>query len=296
MRIAFTSDLHVDITRPNKELVPRLAEALAALEPQVFVLLGDVAPSLEVLGETLSALSSLPCTKLFVAGNHDVWSLGREAKREGETLEKYESQIPSLCRSHGFLDLHQEAVTVNGCLFTGTMGWFDYSLRNASLDRQITQEDYEAGLWRNLRWNDFIYTDWSGIPPVQNFRKTARGVHPAHVTQWMVQSLREKLALHRGAPQTPTVVASHFLPVKDILRYSHEPHLDFSCAFLGSEAFGEVIRDFPSIRYWLFGHIHRKVSLIWRGVNLMSSPVGYLRGLSPDLNEVAREAISLIEI
>lgn len=38
MRITFTSDLHVDITRTNRALLPHLAEVVTAAKPDVFVI------------------------------------------------------------------------------------------------------------------------------------------------------------------------------------------------------------------------------------------------------------------
>ena len=46
MRIAFTSDLHADITVENQKLLPYLAEEFSRLEPDVVVLAGDIANSL----------------------------------------------------------------------------------------------------------------------------------------------------------------------------------------------------------------------------------------------------------
>jgi Icc-related predicted phosphoesterase len=45
MRIAFTSDLHADITVENQKLLPYLAEEFS-LEPDAVVLAGDIANSL----------------------------------------------------------------------------------------------------------------------------------------------------------------------------------------------------------------------------------------------------------
>lgn len=49
MRIAFTSDIHIDVTARNAELLPYLADAVTRLAPDVFVIAGDAANDLKGL-------------------------------------------------------------------------------------------------------------------------------------------------------------------------------------------------------------------------------------------------------
>src|SRR6516164_4976965 len=46
MRVAFTSDLHIDITAQNRKLLPYLAEEIERLSPDALVLAGDIANTL----------------------------------------------------------------------------------------------------------------------------------------------------------------------------------------------------------------------------------------------------------
>lgn len=293
MKVAFTSDLHVDVTQRNRELLRYLAEELSVIEPDVFVIAGDVSPGLNDLESTLKAFSSLSCEKLFVAGNHDVWSLPLPETNKRDTKVKYEREIMSAVQRGGFTYLRDRGKMIDGVAFAGAMGWFDYSLRNRELDSVIVQSEYERGRFKNLRWNDFVHTDWQGLCTESDDSKK---VPAGHVARWMTDSISAQIeSLLPSSPQK-VVVCTHFLPTPRLIRFSHDPYLDFSCAYLGSEGMENLIGSFPQISHWIAGHIHIKRSLEWSGVYFCTSPVGYLRTPDLDLTEVARHSISWFEL
>lgn len=293
MKVAFTSDLHVDVTQRNRELLRYLAEELSVLEPDVFVIAGDVSPRLGDLEDTLKAFSSLSCQKLFVAGNHDVWSRPSPGTNRRDTKLKYEREITSAVLRGGFTYLQDRGVMIDGVAFAGAMGWFDYSLRNRKLDSVIVQTQYERGRFKNLQWNDFVHTDWQGLCAESEDSKT---VPAGHVARWMTDSISAQIeSLLPSSPQS-VVVCTHFLPTPQMIRFSQDPYLDFSCAYLGSDEMESLIRRFPQISHWISGHIHIKRSLEWCGVHFCTSPVGYLRTPDLDLAEVAHNSISWFEL
>ena len=69
MRVAFTSDLHVE---HHPEVVALVAQRVEALAPDVFVLAGDISHDLAVVEETLRAFAGR--RTLFVPGNHELWA------------------------------------------------------------------------------------------------------------------------------------------------------------------------------------------------------------------------------
>ena len=72
MRVAFTSDLHIDITSNNRELLPYLAGEIERLSPDALVLAGDIANTLSGWDVGLEAFRSLRTMKFIVPGNHDI--------------------------------------------------------------------------------------------------------------------------------------------------------------------------------------------------------------------------------
>jgi len=293
MKVAYTSDLHVDVTKKNRELLGYLAEELSAIGPDVFLLAGDVSPGLGELEFTLSAFTSISCRKLFVAGNHDVWSNPSPETRRRETSVKYQSEISAAVQRGGFTYLMDRGAVIDGVAFAGAMGWFDYSLRNRELDSVIVQSEYERGRFRNLQWNDFVHTDWRGLFPGGDYSDR---IPAGSVAGWMTDSISAQIEDLLPLSPRSVIVCTHFLPTRRLIRFSHDPHLDFPCAYLGSDGMEGLIERFPQISHWIAGHIHFKRSLEWSGVRFCTSPVGYLRGPESDLAEVARRSISTFEL
>ncbi len=292
MKIAFTSDLHVDVTQRNRELLRYLVEELSIIEPDVFIVAGDVSPGLSELEIALKAFSSLSCEKLFVAGNHDVWSLPSPETQKRDTKVKYVSEIMSAVLNGGFTYLVNRGRIIDGVAFVGAMGWFDYSLRNRDLDSVIVQSEYECGRFKNLQWNDFVHTDWWGLLEGDDSNPVPAG----QVARWMTESITTQIESLLSSSPRSVVVCTHFLPTQRLIRFSHDPYLDFSCAYLGSEEMESLTDRFPQISYWIAGHIHAKRSLDWSGVRFCTSPVGYLRTPDLDLAAVARNSISWFEL
>ncbi|MCU1281672.1 MAG: calcineurin-like phosphoesterase family protein, partial [bacterium] len=132
MRLALTSDLHVD---HHPEVVPLVAERVRALAPDVLIVAGDLSSKLDTLEAALAALRGSAPRLVFVAGNHDLWTLpGAPSSRE-----RYEREIPALCARAGVDAIGAAPVDIGGVVFCGVTGWYDYSLRNRELDATFTR-------------------------------------------------------------------------------------------------------------------------------------------------------------
>ena len=83
MRIAYTSDLHIDVSQRNRDAARYLADAMAESGPDVFVLAGDAGNTLDDLRDALGIFETVAIAKLFVPGNHDVWI----ETRDGELVD-----------------------------------------------------------------------------------------------------------------------------------------------------------------------------------------------------------------
>ncbi len=282
MLIAYTSDLHAE-KNGNKRLFPFIADRVMGLNPDCFVLCGDVSPDLHQLEEVLLLFSELSCPKLFVAGNHDIWRINGS----GSSWDKYDLQIPAACSAAGFIDLTRKGFCFDGVFFAGTIGWFDYSLRNRELDDTISLDNYRSGRYANLRWNDAVFTDWC-----DTFAEdTVVSVCERHLS-----SLSRQFDCAAELEVSRIIAVSHVLPREEILNYSFNPGYDFSCGFMGANAFGELLKGYDKVSHWLFGHIHRKASNEWNGVKMLANPLGYLAGASASEKDIAREAVGVLKI
>ena len=263
MRLALTSDLHVE---HHPEVVPLVAARVEALRPDVLIVAGDVSSKLESLEAALAALGKAAPHLVFVAGNHDLWTLpGAPTSRQ-----RYERDIPAACARAGARAVGGEPFVIDGVVFCGVTGWYDYSLRNRELDATFTRADYERGAWGRLRWNDTARVVWPGEDGTE---LDAPAICAAHVA-----SLEAQLA---EAGARPTVVVTHHLPFAGLVTSKGEPPWDFINGFMGSERLGEAMLRAGNVRAGVCGHTHfrKRVDVDGRGgrFTVETSPVGYPR-------------------
>ncbi|HEX8801236.1 MAG TPA: metallophosphoesterase [Terriglobales bacterium] len=103
MRVAFTSDLHIDIASNNRELLPYLAGEIERLSPDALVLAGDIANTLSGWDVALEAFRHLGITKVIVPGSHDIWIESKRAlERAQDSTWKYNVALPAFAARYGF--------------------------------------------------------------------------------------------------------------------------------------------------------------------------------------------------
>jgi len=296
MRIACLSDLHVDVAPANRKILPLLVEALRHIAPDALVLCGDISPSLEELKRALACFSALSFPRFFVAGNHDLWVMPG-ASEKADSFQKYVNLIPSACEEQGFINLNNRGHMIGSVGFAGVMGWFDFSFRNRDFDHMIPMEHYISGRFRNMQWNDLRFTKWNSFPGYREHMVDTNGpMNSLFLAYWMKECLRSQLfqLLQEGARQI--VVATHFFPSGEMMRYTGDLLDDFVCAYLGSAMLEELAADFPQIAVWLCGHIHRKIQKSREHMRLFTGPVGYLRSCESDLADLASRSIAVLEL
>lgn len=272
MRIAFTSDLHTDHDAANRLVWHEMVALLRDLAPDVFICCGDVAADEQQFGMTLMALQHLPCPKLLVPGNHDIWVRQASWVARGITSQrKYYHLLPALCREAGVHPLWLAPYILDNVGFCGSLGWYDYSLRNEALDASLTRDDYRRKTWQQHVWNDRRFVHWLAAERADGSRPR---VSDAGITAHMVRALTQQL--HDVAPQVQQIVGvTHMLPFRSMLQYRHEPRADYGKAFMGSVLFGEAFQAFPKVTLVLAGHTHHRVSVQMDAVTALTSPVGY---------------------
>ena len=291
MRVAYTSDLHVDYSPANQRLASFLATRVAELDPDVFVLAGDVASSLAGLEIGLAAFGGLACLKVMVPGNHDVWVESRRAIRRGQdSWYKYLEAIPMMCRNHGFEYPVTAPVVVGNTAIVGSIGWYDYSLQDPRLAGRHDSLDYSRGEFGGTVWNDARYAVWLKMPSASDWRIRSLTLRNPAVCERMLEQLRS--CVDQIPPDTAKVlVVLHTAPFRECI----EPKLELSPfdAYEGSAKLGEYIEDVAAARQVavVCGHRDARLHLDRGNVRVYRSPVGYLDTVNPDYEAIARDAV-----
>lgn len=272
MRLALTSDLHVE---HHPDVIALVTERTRALAPDVLVVAGDVASKLETLEAALTALRAAAPHVLFVPGNHDLWTMaGGPSSRA-----RYDEAIPALCARAGVGAIGHAPLEIDGVVFCGVTGWYDFSLRNRALDDTFKLADYQRGAWGRLRWNDTVRVVWPDDDGVE--------LDAPAICDRQVRLLERQLD---DAGARPTVVVTHHLAFAGLVTsYAQIPNAppggetpwDFINGFMGSERLGEAIVRAANVRHAVAGHTHfrRRIDVDGRAGRFTAetSPVGYPR-------------------
>lgn len=306
MRLAYTSDIHVDAGAGNAALLPYLAARTTALAPDAFVLAGDVAETLAGVAGALAAFAALRCPKFYLPGNHDLFVEGAPAPG-ATSRDKYERLLPAVAAAAGFQYLGLDPHRVGDVVFCGVTGWYDYTFRDPTLAAVVSQSHYDGGRWRDIRAFDRGHVFWPRDAATAA-RTSAAATHAAQpasaagvwasdreLEAWM----RARLAaqLERVQPPARSIVAVvHVLPFAELVRRGAFGPVAFHDAWLGSAALGECLRRVPELRLVVCGHQHHIADVDIAGIRVVARPVGTLRDASVDLAEVARAGIGLVEI
>jgi len=292
MKITFISDLHVDSSPQCFPLLEQLAQNLADLQPDVFIIAGDIAANTGLFDKALRHFAALPCTKLLVAGNHDIWVDSPDSLQHGiHSGVKYAEIIPRICEKNGFIFLGETPRILEGIGFAGTIGWYDYSLRNKNYDETFSLEAYRNKCYREkFTWRDLQFARWMD----------ADGRRPKsdeEVAGEMEASLKRQLASLHDQGIAKTVVVTHHVPFREMILYPNCLPFDFFSAYMGSEGLGTVIASHPAVCQVICGHSHIKSSVVMDRFTAMKSPLGYYREWRTiDRDRLLQERLSCLEI
>lgn len=257
MRLLATADLHYNHLKSRAsadELIGRINEE----KFDVLVLVGDTAVAEgNALEQCLSGMR-FAGPKLFVAGNHELWTNGSDSYRV------FRDELPRRVRALGWHWLQDEPFRAGDVAIVGNIGWYDYSFAQASLG--IPERFYERKVSPGVADRLDEYRDL--MTPTDDLGPVARDV----VARWndgrfvhlhrsdkafladLMADLRAQLESLRDVP---TVVAAiHHLPFAELLPPPRNIQWDFARAYLGSGQIGELLLEFPNVRHVLCGHSH----------------------------------------
>ena len=302
MKIAFTSDIHYDITEGNKQLLPYLSAEVAERCPDVFIIAGDVANSLGTLHEALSAFNTLSGRRLFVPGNHDLWIESKNAvkKRKEDSWWRYRTGIPEVCEENGFEYLPRNPVVIDGVGFVGSAGWYDYSLRDPRLDDVFWSSDYARGEFVDSRFirgilNDVRRTCWLKYPESSDWRTRLCKETTQEVFQRMLDELKADVAAVMEQIQTLVVIV-HTNPFAACIQRK-EPADPFD-AYEGSTRLGKTLVQYAQKTRvtCICGHRHKPLDITVDGVRVLRTAVGYLENFNGQYREQAAAAVGMIDV
>jgi 3',5'-cyclic AMP phosphodiesterase CpdA len=233
-KIVVTSDLHLGITQAHTLEV--LASDIAAEQPDLTVLAGDIGEGLRNFAFCLDLFTALPGQVAVLAGNHDLWV------RDGHLSEELWQQVlPEAVRAAGMLWLEEEVWQQEGIAVTGSIAWYDYS----AVDPTIPPYPAEFFAAEKGMFNlDARMLEWARSDL-------------AFATQ-VGDALCGRLArLEQDTTVQGVVVVTH-VPLFDtqMSRRPHDTRWGFSNAYFGNLTLGKRLLGLRKLRAVVSGHTH----------------------------------------
>ncbi len=190
--------------------------------------------------------------------------------------------------------LGKNPIIISDIAFVGTIGWYDYSTRNESLDSVFPMAAYESKRSFFGIWNDGEWAYWPRDPKIESKdcrpRKLAHKMSDQDVAKMLCQDLSDQLRTIEGKVKK-AVALTHTVPFKELVKYTGHPSSDFACAFIGSVQLGETIRASKSVTHAICGRTHFPAVMKLHSVECICSPIGYLDNFEGDLYEYVADRV-----
>lgn len=257
MNVLATADLHWNHSKSRESAAAIIEEINAETNVDAMLIVGDVGVADgDSIEECLSRFT-FTGPKLFVPGNHELWT-----KRDGVDL--LGDELPRRILAAGWHWLPGAPFVRDGVAIVGALGWYDYGFAVPSLE--IPRVFYEA----KVSPGAVIYSG----EPVALLEQARAG---SRATQELVARWNDGKFVHLGASDGEIVsrecdaierslkavaharsalVATHTVPFAELLPPHHGGQWDFVRAYLGSPRLGETIAWFENVCHVVCGHSH----------------------------------------
>jgi putative phosphoesterase len=300
LRFALVSDLHIDINEKRRfsTFTSTLIDYLSTLSIDGLIVTGDIAGKNSYLDKFFRLSSKLEIEyQIFVPGNHDVWVNHKAEDLSWFQLEQY---LPQLCQKYGWHYLPGDPLSIGQIGIVGTMGWYDYSLRNMIWDDVVNFSDYERKVnpHTGYRWMDRSFA---------KFGKSTDEDLLLHFLQQLECDIQLSLEINPSKMIVCThfvpkmIVCTHFVPFREFVQYHGVLANDYFTAFYGSSKLGELILKYASELKQMavvFGHTHQpKIQTLYESITGYCVPIGYPREYGDiELEDLFNQRIHILSI
>lgn len=284
MRLFVTADLHYN-HRHSRPLAEDLIDRMnAQFRPGDAVLVvGDTAAADGPELEQCLALFRTSGPKLFLAGNHELWT------REPDSHQLFMNELPRRVAAAGWHWLEGSPVMLaGGVAVAGSIGWYDYSfaLPHLGIPRRFYEHKISPAAAERLSEFAHLLESTEDISPA-GMEVAARWNDGRHVRlhrsdeQFLAERMSafdsDLTALDVNPEVTRIIVGVHHVPFAELMPPKPATTVvtgkAFAGAFLGSAAMGRMLLRHPKVKDVYCGHSHfaaRQTLEQIKGVNIGS--------------------------
>jgi predicted phosphohydrolase len=276
MRLLVTADLHFNHARSRPLAVDLIAQ-MNRSGGDVLLVVGDTAAFDGHDLETCLELFHFHGPKLFVAGNHELWTHGEDS------YHNFRVELPRRVRSLGWQWLESDPFVTDEVAIVGCIGWHDYSFAPPELG--IPKRFYAAKVSPGAAEH---------LPEFRSLLEQAEDV-PTHARQviarWndgkfvklhrsdedFLEELLKQLNAQLSAVQEvqQIIAAIHHVPFVELLPPRRNIQWDFARAYLGSGRIGKLLLEYPNVRKLFCGHSHAPTEASIQHIHAVNIGSGY---------------------
>ena len=257
MRLLVTADLHFN-HRHSKPLAEAVIAEMNAAGGDAVLVVGDTATGDGEDLERCLSLFKIDGPKLFVAGNHELWT------RSTDSHALFTSDLPRRVRAMGWHWLQDDPLIDRDFAILGSIGWYDYSFSHDPLriPRRFYENKISPGAAERFSEFGFLFERSDDIIPAArevvarwNDGKFIKLHRPDEqfLTE-LLDQLERQLNVTSDALQV--LVAVHHVPFEALLSPVRGAQWDFARAYLGSARIGDLLIRRPNVSHVICGHSH----------------------------------------
>jgi hypothetical protein len=257
MRLLVTADLHFN-HHGSRPVAEKLIDEINAAGGDGVLLVGDTAVADGDLLEQCLSRFMTRGPKLFVAGNHELWT------ETGDSYRLFHEDLPRRVRALGWHWLEGDPFVAGDAAVVGSIGWYDYSFAQPSLGiprrfyaRKVSPGGAERlGEFADLldRTDDVSRASRNVVARWNDGKFVKLGRSDEAFLEERLAELRR--SLDRVQNCSRIVAGVHHLPFRALLPPSHSAQWDFTKAYLGSERIGNLLQEYAGVTRAYSGHSH----------------------------------------
>jgi putative phosphoesterase len=246
MKIAFFSDLHVNISSNNLgfDIRKNIIKVIQDEKPNMIIIAGDISDFAIVSIRFIEQIEKETGIKvLFIPGNHDIWD-------DKDSWSAY-----NLFKNHHSTLIDNPRILDNGYVIIGDMGWYDYSFGPQTLS------DYDIENTIAEHSKEGQYRHW--------------GMKDRELCEIMLDKFTQQLDKYKD---NKIIFINHFIPYNDFITSNSDFNWNVLNSIMGSKNIGMLLDRYQNIEYIVFGHTHKRYGTVEFGVpKVICNPLGYAR-------------------
>ena len=272
MKLVVTADLHFN-HRGGRAAADAAVEEINRTPGDVLLIVGDTAAGDGDMLERSLAGITFAGPKLFLAGNHELWTAS------GDSYRLFTEDMPRRVRAAGWQWLETDPFEADGVAIVGSIGWYDYAFAPADLGipRRFYAAKVSPGAAERLSEHAGLLGD--DVPAAareivvrwNDGRHISLGRDDESFLEECLANLRRSLA---SVTAGKVLAAVHHVPFAELMPPRRAPTFDFVRAYFGSPRLGELLASDPRVSHVLCGHTHSTADVrmgTTRAVNIGST-------------------------